>query len=410
MINTFTNSVKTTSYVTLVRKLLLIFQRGLFYKLYQLGIIKTPAKPIVITHSITNLCNSHCITCNIWKYGRDRFNEELKLSEIEQVFKSIGEIFFYNISGGEPYLREDLVQIVEVALDHLKPSIIHIPTNGIAVDMIEKRTREILTILEGKEVILTIKISLDGVGAWHDRIRGVHGNFEQALSTYKRLKELQKKYQNLQVGFNTILSKYNAKHFPELAFYVFKNLKPDSYVFEVAELRSELFNEDFDITPDAETYDKLAEIFIKLSLENLKNFGHEHDKVASLYTEISRLSYYKLVSRILHEQRQIIPCYAGLSSAHISPYGDVWPCCILAYKKCMGRLKDYSYNFMKLWQSERANEIRQFIKKGLCWCPMANQMYTNMLYNIPTMLKILVDISRVTLYRWISYHWSRITS
>ena len=74
-----------------------------------------PPKPFVITYSVTNSCNSRCKTCNLWKIYSDNpnlKNDELKLDEIEKIFRSFGKIYFFNLSGGEPYLRKDLHEII----------------------------------------------------------------------------------------------------------------------------------------------------------------------------------------------------------------------------------------------------------------------------------------------------------
>ena len=88
----------------------------------------------------------------------------------------------------------------------------------------------------------------------------------------------------------------------------------------------------------------------------------------------------------------MMPCYAGISNIHIDPYGNVWPCCILAYTKSFGNLRDIDYNFEKLWNSKIAKDVRKFIKNKNCYCPMANQAYSNMLINFRTMLKVLKNL------------------
>ena len=88
-----------------------LLPRYLNNKLAMHGLLK-PAPPINVTFSVTNLCNSKCRTCSIWKVypeHRIQLQEELTLEEIEKVFQTIGTIYFFNISGGEPFLRKDLV-------------------------------------------------------------------------------------------------------------------------------------------------------------------------------------------------------------------------------------------------------------------------------------------------------------
>ena len=120
------------------------------YRLFRLGLV-SPGTPLNLTFSVTNLCQSRCRTCSIWKLYRDdpyKRKEELTINEIEKIFKSLGHVYICNISGGEPFLRPDFTQIIELACRYLTPAIIHIPTNAIAVDLVEKKTREILDIIK----------------------------------------------------------------------------------------------------------------------------------------------------------------------------------------------------------------------------------------------------------------------
>ena len=92
-----------------------------------------------------------------------------------------------------------------------------------------------------------------------------------------------------------------------------------------------------------------------------------------------------MLNKILKEKRQVIPCYAGIASAQIAPSGDVWMCCIKA--ESIGNLKKTNYDFTKVWTSKKAWESRQRIKKKECYCPLANAGYTNMLFDLKTVLR-----------------------
>jgi hypothetical protein len=76
----------------------------------------------------------------------------------------------------------------------------------------------------------------------------------------------------------------------------------------------------------------------------------------------------------------------------MTPYGDIWACCTLGYDKPMGNLRDYKYNFEKLWYSSQANNIRKYINEKNCFCPMANQMYSNILLHPASLLRVLYKI------------------
>lgn len=368
-----------------------LFTKILAYKLSRHGLCKTP-KPLTLTYSVTNMCQSRCKTCKIWKVYIDNpelKKKELRLDEIEKIFKSMGHIYFFNISGGEAYLRKDLVEIVDLVCKYLTPAVIHIPTNALIPKLIEEKTIEILEIMNengSSKIPLTIKPSFDGVGEKHDKIRGVKGNFEKVLNTYNRLVNLKQGYPNLHIGLGTVISKFNYKDIPEIADYVEK-LHPDSYINEIAEQRSELFTKDDSITPTPKEYKEAIGHFLTKAREILK-----HSRRLDRVTQSFRIVYYDLVVEILKQKKQVIPCYAGISNVHINPYGEVWPCCVLGYGKSFGNLKDVDYDFYKIWHSQKANEVRKYIADGNCYCPMANQAYSNILCGLRIMLKVTKNV------------------
>jgi len=350
-----------------------------------------PGTPINFTFSVTNLCQSKCKTCGIWKLYKknpEKYKEELTLDEIEKIFRSTGRIFVFNISGGEPFLRSDIAQIVKLACLHLSPTIIHIPTNAISAGLVERKIREILVFLKTgfPSVQLTVKPSLDHIGDRHDEIRGVKGNFVKVMELFHRLRALQPEFPNLHVELGTVISAWNVDDIEEIAGYV-TALGVDSYRNEIAEKRSEMFNREDEITPGPDDYEKAVEYFVRRIRANMKNrlFFHR-------MTNAFRLVYYDLAVRILKENWQVIPCYAGISNAHMSPYGDIWACCTLGYEKSMGNLRDFGYDFKALWNSRQAYAVRDEIKSGKCCCPLANQSYSNILLNGPTLLSVMKNL------------------
>jgi len=87
------------------------------YRLARWG-LASPGMPLNLTFSLTNVCQSRCKTCNIWelyKIHPEKRNEELILEEIEEIFRSMGHIYVFNVSGGEPFLRSDITEIIAAA-------------------------------------------------------------------------------------------------------------------------------------------------------------------------------------------------------------------------------------------------------------------------------------------------------
>lgn len=342
--------------------------------------------PMTLTYSVTAACQSKCKTCQIGAmYCKDpgRAEMDLKLEEIEKIFSSMKPVYFFNMSGGEPFLRKDLPDIVELACKYLKPRVIHTPTNAILSDRIIENTEKIIKIVRAYDatVPFTVKPSIDGIGELHDEIRGVKGNFESLLKTIDGLKRLEEKYDNFHLELGTVISNFNIEHLEEIEDFV-HSLGVESYRNEVAECRTEFFNLNDPITPPADVYQKLIKDFARKVEENIGK-----KKRLARTTEAMRVVYYDIAGKILEEKRQVIPCYAGVSNVHINFDGGVWPCCVLGYEKQMGNLREYNYDFQKLWYSEKAVEIRKYIKGKNCACPLANQAYSNELLHLPTLIK-----------------------
>jgi len=369
-----------------------IYPKSLLFKLAYYGLIKIP-NPITLTFSVTNRCQSKCKTCNIWQiYPEQQQNpkNELTLNEIQKIFKSIGHVYFFNISGGEPFLRNDLPEIVESAIEHLKPAIIHSPTNALATNRIVSNTKAILEIVKrkGLNTPVTIKPSLDGIGELHDEIRGIKGNWEKLLATVEGLKKLEKEFDNFHLEIGTVVSNFNKNHLDEIENFVHQ-MGVQSYRNEIAEQREEFLNIGDPITPTGEEYAAYMKIFANKIRKNLK----EKRSLARI-TESLRLVYYELAAKIVTENRQSIPCFAGISNVHLTPYGDLWPCCVLGYKKPLGNVRETGYNFQKVWHSSHVQEVRQSIKNKECACPLANQAYSNIICHTSSLIKAVINIAR----------------
>lgn len=327
--------------------------------------------PINYTVSLLYTCNSRCSTCNIWK----KKAKNLSVDEYAKIFKSIGRApYWITFSGGEPFLRNDIVDIIQTIYKISRPRIINIPTNGILTNNIVSSVQALCEACPKAQII--INISLDGIENQHDEIRKVPGNYKKAIATFAKLKALN--LSNLQVGIHTVISQFNVESFPAIANELLR-LKPDSYITEIAEERVELDTMGANITPSLIAYKSAVDFLI----HRIKN---ESYKGMSKITMAFRIEYYDLVKRILRDQKQVISCYSGVASSQISPEGDLWSCCIKAKK--LGNLRETKYNFKQAWFSPEAELERRSIHKKQCWCPLANAAYTNMLMNLPTLIRV----------------------
>ena len=351
-----------------------------------------PVNPLTLTFSVTAACQSRCKTCHIGtRYLADPkiAAQNLSLDEIERVFRSIGPIYFFNVSGGEPFMRSDLAEIIRLACIYLKPHLIHIPTNAALPGRIETITRKILSIMDRyapPATPITIKPSIDGIGAAHDRIRGLKGNFKLLEQTIDLLLEIGRKNPRLHVDLGTVISNYNIAYLDEIEDWVHAR-GIESYRHEIAEQRVEFHNLGEPITPPVDIYEALVNRFKKKILCNL-------DGKASLtrITEAVRLVYYDVAVQILKQGRQITPCYAGISNIHINYDGEIWPCCVLGGKQTMGNVRHWNYDVKRLLCFTQAIEVRKYIADGNCACPLANQWLNNILLTPRHMIKVVYQL------------------
>ena len=349
----------------------------LYWSFYRFG--RPRLLPFSIVVSVSYRCNSRCQTCGVWR----KAGEEMSLDEWRQVFQHLGRTPFYlTFTGGEPFLRADLDELVIAGAEICRPGVITIPTNGLLTERIVDRVGRICGAAPGSQI--GINLSLDGVGDEHDEIRGVPGNWRRAMETWQGLKALQSKHANLVLSVHTVVSKLNVGRIGAIARGL-EFLEPDSYITEVAEERVELGTVGWEITPAPEEYAPVAD---ELSARARSAPAQGLARV----TQAFRAHYYQLVKEVLAQGRQVIPCHAGWASGHIAPNGDVWTCCIRA--EPVGNVRETGYDLAPIWFEKVGSlgKLRQSIAARECACPMANASYANMLLHPPTLMRVVRDV------------------
>lgn len=159
-------------------------------------------KPCKLRLAITSRCNARCSMCDAW---RRPLESEMSLDDYERVF-SVSASFLsktkhVSLTGGEPTLRDDLVDVVRLVSQRLPGASVNINTNALLAERVERMTREILSFRDQLMVI----VSLDGLGDVHDKVRGVPGAFERADSAVASLlslsQELRAKRLSLEINY-----------------------------------------------------------------------------------------------------------------------------------------------------------------------------------------------------------------
>jgi len=159
-------------------------------------------EPTSASLAVTLRCNSRCVICDIWKRKNRQELSPVIYKKLPQGLKNI------DITGGEPFLRNDLVKIVEVVKKTCPKARILVTTNGSMPLKIAKTSQKMLKFDKN----LAFRVSLDGIGKTHDKIRGVINSYKKTVETIRILKELNVK----DLGIIFTLSKLNQDELPKV--------------------------------------------------------------------------------------------------------------------------------------------------------------------------------------------------
>lgn len=343
-------------------------------KLAQVAITESASTPVQLIHFVTSRCNARCGFCFYWN-ELNKVTGELTLQEIEKTTRSLPDLLYLCLSGGEPFVRTDLPEIVELYYKNTPVAQCTIPSNG---SLTEKTIRDCERILKNcPEMKLVLAISLDGFPEYHDDQRKITNCFEKAVETFRRAKELQKSYKNLQLSIICTMTSGNQERVNEFAAHIKSLLNPD--VFTLNLIRGspkEAKLKDIDISYYKEFYQNLDD-----GERGRSARLRVRDKMNKLRTD--------MIIKTVETNEYQIPCRAGLIDAVLYENGDVFPCEIL--NKKIGNLREANYDFRELWKSGKAKEVRSFIKDTKCFCTHECFLRTSILLNKKETAKMLVS-------------------
>jgi MoaA/NifB/PqqE/SkfB family radical SAM enzyme len=327
--------------------------------------IKEPKLPWRINLAITYSCNARCLMCNVWrKYAENPvlIHEEMGLEHFDKLFSELSShLLWLHITGGEPFLRSDLVEIVKSAVNRCKNLYaIEIPTNGLVPTFIETRVRQLLEVLQEHRVALGIGVSVDGPPEIHDYVRGVKGAWEKAVESLKRLKELERSYNNLNVAVAYTITKHTAGCLPELydRLQEMVDLSPSDILVNVEHVGA-LYH-----TSGRADYREVREKIAKDVSWLLNHYRREHPRSFGMWVWSKfRYAFTQLIMRYVDEPaKMLIPCEALRSVVFIDPYGDVYPCITWGVK--LGNVTTSSLR--DILCSETSASARGCIQRGEC--------------------------------------------
>ncbi len=190
--------------------------------------IKPSNKVKSIILFVTDRCNHKCVTCFNWKEINQK--KDIDAKKFETIAKKLPEMNSILLSGGEPLLRKDISEIIGYFVQYNKIQAAGIPTNGMLPDLIIELTEQILK--DYPDLYLEISCSLDGLEETHDYIRGVKGAYKNVLRTISLLKQMRRKYSNLRIVINSVITNRNEVELQNFVNFV-KTLKLDAHNFDL---------------------------------------------------------------------------------------------------------------------------------------------------------------------------------
>ena len=295
--------------------------------------------PRFINFITTFECNSRCYMCNIWnKYNSDpqKLKDELSLSEIEEFFLR-NKVFLHKLkhiglTGGEPFLRKDIVGIIKVIRKILPNVRTGIQTNG-QMDIIKDKISEIV----GFYPDFSLAVSIDGVKVTHDKLRGIKGAYDKAIALIKFSRRL-----GIKVSSGMTISSLNYRE-----------------IRDVKRIVEDLGAEFSCFLPEKSGYFNNSNLCYDLNDEMKK-------EISSTLKELFGYHYYmdNLHHLIEGNKERHLSCYSGYTSLVIDPYGDVKPC--LLREESFGNIRNESLQDMLF--SQRAYNLRKKLKNCFCWC------------------------------------------
>jgi len=336
-----------------------LFLNRVFYK-------KGP--PIHLIWFVTSKCNLRCQHCFYHEeILQDR--DEFSFDEIERSVQKMRPMLSVSLTGGEPFLRKDYYEIVKLLSVKKLTNNILLFTNGYNSELTLKTTEKVVANCDNVDIF--IGVSIDGYEGDHDKCRNMKGSYKKAIETIKGLLEIKKHSKFFNVGALITLHKGNQEIVTEFREYIhnYLGIEPGITLIRGNAKNDELMNVDHRI------YRKIIN-----DIDEDRRYFSKNNLYMRIVNAREVVGHNLAYKTYITESRSY-ECYAGSLMGIIYENGDVYPCEMLKEMK-MGNLRDNEYDINRIWNLEKAETIRKWIKKRKCFCTYECQYTCNTLYNV----------------------------
>jgi MoaA/NifB/PqqE/SkfB family radical SAM enzyme len=340
-----------------------------------------PFSPGLLNILVTSVCDMRCTHCFFTEQLDDGPRKKLQMTtrEIEKISETLGgNLGVLILAGGEPFTRKDLPEIARAFYTNNKLESIYITSNG----QIQKRILpDVARILqECPRLNVTVALGIDGLKEQHDKIRQKPGSWDIVIDTARRLQAMKREYPRLDVQTCTCFMNSNQDTIFEWYDFVKYQLKPDKVNFNYIRPPAA---DPKELEIDGARYARLAATINEDSRHGaIKN--HYYGDTGFFKAALD-IYMHGLIARTQETQKAQLTCYAGTAAGVIYDEGTVSSCENL---EPVGNLRDYDWNFQKLWFSPAMQARRKKAADG-CFCTHeSNCYYPSLPYNPKHLIQI----------------------
>ena len=281
--------------------------------------------------AVTYICNSRCTMCDFWKETR---KPTVAIEDFRKLPRTLRDI---NVSGGEPFLHPQIVDIIRTLHATCPTARITISTNGFLTDLILKRVRAIRAFLPG----IGIRISVDGVGDMHERIRRIPQGLERDLATLRGLKALGVS----DLGLAYTMVEENVEHLTKV--YDLATAEGVDFTSAVAQSSDFYFG-----GKQIERRVPSAVVAREFDAVIRRQLASWHPK------QWARAYFTNGLQMLALEGVQALPSRAGTDAFFLDPFGAVYPSVV--HPAVMGNITE-AHTFAELWTSAAADSARRVV-------------------------------------------------
>lgn len=333
---------------------------------------------------VTSRCNSKCRTCFYHASLND--GRDLEFADIERMANSAPPFTKLWLSGGEPTLRDDLVEIIALFYERCGIRVVNFPTNGLLADRAEQMIEQLLARCPNLE--LHVNLSFDGIGATHDAQRGVPGSFQTTLRTLERLRRRFGGQARVVINVATVMTPDNVDEAFELGAFLLERDLVGAHVFEVTRGDArDPSTKSLSSQRIRELYDQLYPLFEVQADRLFRDFGLVGRRVAkAFYLGFIRFMQDMQGSNVDGPHPWGMACTAGETTLVVDHDGAFRAC---EMRPPIGNLRDYGFDVRAVMQSEAMRQEIEAIgggERANCWCTHGCWIMSSLKFSPTTIL------------------------